>query len=98
MEYRNKLICDTVAANDYARLPDDYFDFFFSFGVLYHQNRTDQLVVLREALAKMRPGGPALHQYADWRKLDEFKWDKGGPPACFENMPDEHIWWPRNDR
>ena len=56
MEYGNKLICHTVITNDYARLPDDYFDFFFSFGVLCHQNRTDQLVVLCEVLANTRLG------------------------------------------
>jgi len=52
--------------------PDEYFDFCFSFGVLCHNNIDSIEEMLRNVLPKMKLGGHALHQYADWEKLDAY--------------------------
>jgi hypothetical protein len=79
-------------------VPDGYFDFFWSFGVLCHNNLDVISEILRNALPKMKPGAHATHQYADWQKLDAFGWERGKVPIEFKNKPDEEIWWPRNTR
>jgi hypothetical protein len=48
-------------------------------------------------LTKSEIGGRALHQYADWEKLDVY----GCRPmyrSPFRDKPDDEIWWPRNTR
>ena len=92
-----RLHCHQVTENDYSFLPDGYFDFFFSFGVLCHFVRNERLEVLEQALPKMRPGGCSVHEYGDWKKLDVFGWAAGNTPEVFKTLPDDAIWWPRND-
>ena len=46
----------------------------------------------------MRPGGIAIHQYADWVKLEKFGWAKGMVPIEFKTESDDQIWWPRNSQ
>jgi SAM-dependent methyltransferase len=78
-----------------AVFPDEYFDFCFSFGVLCHNNIDSIEEILRNILPKMKLGGRALHQYADWEKLDVY----GCRPmyrSPFRDKPDDEI--PRNTR
>jgi SAM-dependent methyltransferase len=82
----------------YADVPTNYFDFLWSFGVLCHHNRSSIAEVLANTLNKMKPGGFAVHQYGDWEKLEVFGWDRGKVPITFKDLPDDDIWWPRNDK
>ncbi|SLM46410.1 conserved protein of unknown function [Nitrospira japonica] len=93
-----RLVCHRVQDNTFAGLPDRYFDFFWSFGVLCHNEIESIGDILRSARAKMKTGGIAAHQYGDWSKLDHFGWERGGVPTEFRNKPDREIWWPRNDQ
>lgn len=43
----------------------------------------------------MKKGGVAIHEYADWNKLDTYRWERGGVPI---ELPDDQIWWPRNSQ
>jgi SAM-dependent methyltransferase len=97
-KYGGRLICHQVTDNRFDFLPEDYFDFFWSFGVLCHNNLIDVETILRGVLPRMRPGGYAAHQYGDWEKLDKFGWERGRVPLEFKSQSDEEIWWPRNDR
>jgi SAM-dependent methyltransferase len=92
-----RLHCHQVTENDYRFLPDAYFDFFFSFGVLCHLVREERREVLQQALPKVRPGGYSAHEYGDWIKLDAFGWIAGGMPQDLKCLPDDESWWPRND-
>jgi SAM-dependent methyltransferase len=93
-----KLVCHQVSDNSFDCLPDDYFDFFWSFGVLCHNNEEQRAVIRSNSLPKMKPGGIAVHMIGDWSKLDQLKWGlRYGVPARFKEMPDDDIWWPRND-
>jgi len=95
--YGEKLVCHQVGDNDcYAEFKDDMFDFCWSFGVLCHNNLEDIGKILRESLPKMKPGGIAVHQHAEWDKLEEYGWKKGGIPPEFKDKEDDEIWWPRN--
>ncbi|MCB2189086.1 MAG: class I SAM-dependent methyltransferase [Deltaproteobacteria bacterium] len=97
--YPGRLICHRVRDNSFAGLPRDYFDFFWSFGVLCHCNQALIAEILRNALPCLHPGGRAAHQYADWDKLAAWGWGgKSGVPAEFQDLPDDAIWWPRNDQ
>jgi hypothetical protein len=96
-EYSNRLFCHQIANDDYSFLPDNFFDFYFSFGVFVHYGSADRLRLLKKALPKMRARGYAVHEYGDWKKLDAYGWDRGGVPEDFKDKPDEEIWWPRND-
>jgi hypothetical protein len=96
-EYPNRLFCHQISENNYGFLPENFFDFFFSFGVFCHYKSADRLMLLKEALPKVRPRGYAVHEYGDWKKLDAYGWDRGGVPKNFKDNPDEEIWWPRND-
>ena len=97
-KYRGRLVCHRVADNEFHELPENFFDVFWSFGVLCHNNIENVQTVLANARKKVKPGGVAVHQYADWGKLEKFGWLKGRVPESFKNMPDQDIWWPRNDQ
>ena len=98
-KYDGRLKCHVISDNaGYSVFPDEYFDFCFSFGVLCHNNIDSIEEILRNVLPKMKLGGRALHQYADWEKLDAYGWRKGNVPTTFRDKPDDGIWWPRNTR
>jgi len=97
-DYSGRLICHRVLDNSFDGLPDQYFDVFWSFGVLCHNEASSILQILTHARGKMKPGAVAVHQYGDWEKLEEFGWDRGGVPQKFKSKNDEEIWWPRNDQ
>ena len=98
-KYDGRLKCHVISDNaGYSVFPDEYFDFCFSFGVLCHNNIDSIEEILRNVLPKMKLGGRAVHQYADWEKLDAYGWRKGNVPTTFRDMPDDGIWWPRNTR
>ena len=92
-----RLVCHQVADNSFADVPEGAFDFFWSFGVLCHNNAEHIREILRSALPKMKPGGLAAHEIADWDTLDALggglRW---GVPKRFQGLPDDAIWWPRN--
>jgi SAM-dependent methyltransferase len=96
--YQGRLICHQVQDNTFDELPDGHFDTFWSFGVLCHNNIENIEAVLVNARKKMKPGGVAIHQYADWHKLERYGWQRGQVPEAFKNMPDQDIWWPRNNQ
>lgn len=96
--YNGKLFCHQVSDNSFSCIPDNYFDFFWSFGVLCHNNAEDIEAILRNTLPKLKPGAIAVHQYGDWNKLEDYGWEKGGVPLTFQDQPDSEIWWPRNNR
>ncbi len=95
-DHRGHLFCHHIHDNRFKEVPDSQFDFFFSFGVLCHNNRQQIQEVLESSLAKMKPGGLAVHEYGEWDKLQAYGWQKGGVPAEFAKLPDDQIWWPRN--
>lgn len=98
VEFQGRLVCHQVQDNSFACVPDDYFDVFWSFGVLCHQNTEHIREILANALFKMKKGGVAIHEYADWNKLTSYGWERGGVPAEFQSLPDDKIWWPRNNQ
>ena len=53
--------------------------------------------ILANSFPKMKKGATAVHQYSDWEKLDKCGWDKGGILLSFKELPDDDIWWPRNN-
>ena len=95
--YGDRLVCHRATDNSMSGPPDYYFDVFWSFGVLCHNNQSSIEQILASALAKMKAGGLAVHQYGDWNKLSAYGWDRGRIPVEFQSKPDEEIWWPRND-
>ncbi len=97
-KYGGRLICVQVKDNSFSALPDGTFDFFWSMGVLCHQNVEHLQEILTHSLQKMKLGGVAVHQYADWEKLSAYGWDKGKIPKEFITKPDDEIWWPRNSQ
>lgn len=96
--YSGRLICHQVQDNSFRELPDGYFDLFWSFGVLCHNESASIREILHAARRKMKPGGVSIHQYGDWIKLEQFGWNRGGVPQTFKTQRDENIWWPRNDQ
>ncbi len=96
--YTGRLICHHVQDNSFRELPDEYFDLFWSFGVLCHNESASILEILRAARCKMKRGAVSIHQYGDWVKLERFGWNRGGVPQAFKAQSDEDIWWPRNDQ
>ncbi len=95
-QYDGRLICHQVFNNQLAEVEDQTIDFFWSMGVLCHNNQTNIEELLKNALPKMKPRSAACHQYADWEKLDRFGWSRGGVPEAFQTQADDEIWWPRN--
>lgn len=96
--YAGRLVCHRVQDNSFAGLPDTYFDVFWSFGVLCHNETSSILQILTHARGKMKPGAVAIHQYGNWEKLEAFGWSRGGVPQEFKAKNDRDIWWPRNDQ
>lgn len=94
--YSGRLVCHRVSDNSFSVVEDNSVDFFWSMGVLCHNNASDIQDVLNNSLGKMKPGAFACHQHTDWDKLDRFGWKKGCVPEKFKTMPDDEIWWPRN--
>ena len=93
-----KLVCYQVSDNSFSQLPDSYFDFFFSFGVLCHNNAEHRSEILANSLKKMKPGALAWHMIGDWKKLEALNWAiRYGVSSKFKDMSDDEIWWPRND-
>jgi hypothetical protein len=94
--YGGRLVCHRSSDNSFDAVPDAAFDFFFSFGVLCHNNGEHVAEILDRSRPKMKPGAVAVHQYGDWSKLDAEGWERLGMPAAFKGLPDDEIWWPRN--
>jgi SAM-dependent methyltransferase len=92
-----RLVCHRVEDSTFSVIESESVGLFFSFGVLCHNNTSNIATILRNALGRMKPGGMAIHQYGDWKKLDAFGWEAGFVPTDFRTKPDEEIWWPRND-
>jgi hypothetical protein len=87
-----------VSDNTFSAVPDNSFDFFWSFGVLCHNNINDIREIFKNSLPKMKSGAYAVHMYGDWDKLEKWGWKKGKVPLEFKNKPDDEIWWPRNNQ
>lgn len=96
--YPDRLHCHQVHDSSFDCIKDNSFDLFFSFGVLVHCNKELIAEILKNAIRKVKPGGHAIHNYADWDKLDAWGWEKGCVPTRFQNLPDDDIWWPRNTK
>ncbi len=96
--YQGRLLPHQVNDNSFSCLSDNYFDFFWSFGVLCHNNIEQIMEILKNSIFKMKSGSFAVHQYGDWGKLDNYGWEKGNIPLEFKNQPDDKIWWPRNNQ
>lgn len=96
-KYHGRLIGHKVNDSSFSCVKDECFDFFWSFGVLCHNNTENIRVILKNALPKMKHGGVAVHQYGDWKKLEAWGWKKGAIPIEFKDKKDDEIWWPRND-
>lgn len=97
-ECDSKLIPHQVNSMDYSFLNDNYYDFFWSFGVLCHNNIDSIYQIIHNIYPKMKKGSILIHQYADWEKLDSFGWAEGAIPIKFKDMRDDEIWWPRNNK
>jgi phospholipid N-methyltransferase len=97
-QYEGRLICHQVDNNSASCLPENYFDFFWSMGVLCHNNIENIEEILKNTLSKMKVGGVAVHQYSDWEKLEKYGWKRGGVPLEFKHKPDNEIWWVRNNQ
>lgn len=95
--FAGRLVCHVVRDNSFCEVPEGYFDFFWSFGVLCHCNVALIEVILANSLSRLKPGGEAVLQHGDWKKLERFGWEKGGVPLEFKELPDDKMWWPRND-
>jgi len=97
-KYGGRLVCHQVNDNSFSGRPNGFFDAFWSFGVLCHNNIEDIEVILANSRPKMKPGAIAIHQYGDWNKPDKHGWARGRLPKDFREKPDADIWWPRNDQ
>ena len=97
-DHEGRLICNQVTDNSFSCIDDGSIDFFWSMGVLCHNNRTNIGEILKNALPKLKPNAYACHQYANWDKLDRYGWRRGGVPAEFRDLGDDEIWWPRNSQ
>jgi len=97
-DYGGRLHCHRFEDNKFHMFSDDYFDFFWSFGVLCHNEIASIKTILSNSRPKMKRGAVAVHQYGDWQKLDAYGWRRGHVPVEFQMKPDSEIWWPRNDR
>lgn len=95
-DYPGRLFHHQVQDNSFNCLPDDYFDLFFSFGVLVHCNQPLIEEIMHNVLPKMKSGAQSLHNHTEWNKLTDWGWDRGHVPQRFQQMDDDDIWWPRN--
>ncbi|MFK7767568.1 MAG: methyltransferase domain-containing protein [Mariniblastus sp.] len=97
-QYEGRLTCHQVTNNSFSDIEDQSIDFFWSMGVLCHNNRKHIGEILTNAIPKLKVGGYACHQYANWDKLDRYGWRRGGVPTEFREQKDDDIWWPRNSQ
>ena len=97
-KYNHRLQCHQVTDNSFGCIDDESVDYFWSMGVLCHNNQDSIAEILTNSLQKLRPGAFACHQYSDWQKLTEFGWNRGGVPSGFQDLTDDEIWWPRNSQ
>jgi len=97
-DYGGRLICHQVEDNRFDCLPARHFDFFFSFGVLCHNNITQISTILANALPKMRSGGHAVHQYGDWDKVDRIGWEECNLAGAKAADPETNFWPENNPR
>ena len=96
--YNGRLKCVQTNNNNYVQLSDDYFDFFWSFGVLCHNNQESIFEILKNSYKKMKANSFSVHEYGDWEKLENYGWRKGAIPVEFKTKLDNEIWWPRNNQ
>ena len=96
--YNGRLRCHKVHDNSFDSIEDATIDYFWSFGVLCHNNQDDIRQILTNAAPKMKPGAYSSHEYGDWDKLEKFGWEKTVIPPRFKKLPDNEIWWPRNNK
>jgi hypothetical protein len=97
-DYAGRLICHQAADFSLSELPDDQFDFAWSFGVLCHHTIEQIEIVLTKLLRKTKIGGVSVHQYADWNKIY-----KSGRPLQVadliqKSVTDLESWWPSNSK
>jgi hypothetical protein len=97
-QYGDRLVCNQVTDNTFSCIEDGSVDFFWSMGVLCHNNRKHITEILTNALPKLKPNASSCHQYGDWDKLDKYGWGRGGVPSEFRELRDDEIWWPRNSQ
>ncbi len=95
-QYDGRLSCHQVTDNSFDCIGAESIDFFWSMGVLCHNNQTHVREILTNSFSKLRPGAHSCHQFADWKKLNRYGWRRGGVPIEFQQMEDDEIWWPRN--
>lgn len=96
--YQGKLVPYRVNSTDYSFLEDNFYDLFWSFGVLCHNNIDSIYQIIHNIYPKMKKGAFLIHQYSDWDKLNEYGWEKGAIPVNFKNKRDDEIWWTRNNQ
>ena len=76
-----------VADNSFAGVPAATFDFFWSFGVLCHNNAEHIREIFRNVLPKMKPGALATREIGDWQKLNQLGWGRRwGIPARIQRV------------
>ena len=97
-DYGGRLVNHQVTENSFSCVDENSIDFFWSMGVLCHNNRKHIGEILTNARPKLKRGAYACHQYANWEKLDRYGWRRGGVPKEFREMSDDEIWWPRNSK
>ena len=95
--YDGGMKCHQVSDNSFDCIEDHSIDFFWSMGVLCHNNQDHIREILKNSIWKVKRGGYACHQFADWKKLESWGWNRGGVPDEFKGLSDDEIWWPRND-
>jgi hypothetical protein len=97
-DYEGRLICHRLTDLSLTEIPENHFDFCWSFGVLCHHNIEQIESVLSASLRKVKIGGVAVHQYGDWNKI----YSSGRPlqVADLIQQPgtDQESWWPSNSR
>lgn len=94
--YQSRLSCHTFKDGSLSCVENDSIDFCWSMGMICHLNSQQICRLLSQLLPKLKIGGYACLHFADWIKLDQFGWNRGGIPTEFQNLPDQKIWWPRN--
>jgi hypothetical protein len=97
-EHSGRLICHRISDFSLSVLEDNAFDFCWSFGVLCHHTIEQIELVLATLLPKMKVGGVAVHQYAEWNKLY-----RSGRPLQVADLiskptTDIESWWPSNSK
>jgi hypothetical protein len=84
-------------SNDYFSIPNNLFDFAFSFGVFVHLPLREIEIILTRLRPKMRAGGEMILHYSNWDKLDRRGWERTDVPRWFKDSPDHpDVWWTKN--